>query len=97
MDRLPSVSIKNDLNLIIPSHFYPIASSVIRHTIFSCKDFSSNVPFTCQEMGHGWDSSCFRSACYLFIGCFREGINIYGALYAVSEISIKKKSKKKQF
>ena len=83
MDRIP-IAGQECSDLIIPSHIYPIAATIIRNTILSSKDLSSNVPFSCQEMAHAWDPSCFRSACYLFFGCFKEAISIYGSLYIVS-------------
>ncbi len=98
MDRLPKNNILiNDLNVLIPSHIYPIAASMIGNTIFSCKDYSSNVPFTCQDMAHAWDPSCFKSACHLFFGCFKEGINIYGFLYLVSVKYIIEQNQDKNF
>lgn len=91
MDRLPEIKDKfESLNLIIPSQIYKFNNSVIRHTLFTSlcnhahKIDSSNVPFTCYEMAHSWSESCLYSAAYLFFGCFKEGINIYGLLYLVS-------------
>ena len=85
MDKL-TISGNEEMELIIPSRIYPIASTIIRNTILSSKDLSSNVPFTCQEMAHVWESSCFRTSCFLFFGCFKEAISIYGSLYAVSTL-----------